>query len=151
MREGKIAITRELDAPRERVFAAWTSPGRLAAWFAPHAWTVPVCELDPKPGGAFRVCMRSPQGEDAWVRGVYREVLAPERLVMEFSFDNAKAGGRLEEVIEVALAARGSRTTLTLSVTARGPGANAGRMLDGMQESWALTVRRLDSQLKPER
>lgn len=151
MNEGTVAITRDFDAPRERVFAAWTRAEHLTAWFAPRSYTVPVCELRPEPGGAFRVCMRSPEGKDAWVRGVFREVRAPERLVMAFSFDDAKAGGRLEEVIEVALAERGARTRLTLTVTAKGTGAAAGRMLEGMQESWARTVSRLDSQVKPSR
>lgn len=151
MSERTIALTRVYDAPRERVFAAWTRAEHLAGWFAPGSYTVPVCEIDPQPGGAFRVCMRSPEGKDAWVRGVFHEVRAPERLVMVFSFDDAKAGGRLEEEIGVALAEDGARTRLTLTVTARGVGGEAERMLEGMQESWARTVTRLDSQVKPNR
>src|SRR6202007_439781 len=74
MNERTVAITRLFDAPRERVFAAWTQPEHLARWFGPMRFTVPSCEIDPRPGGVFRVCVRSPKGHDFWVRGVFREL-----------------------------------------------------------------------------
>jgi len=74
-----VVITRVFNAPRSRVFAAWTEAEHLARWFGPKRFTVPSCETDPRPGGAFRVCMRSPEGRDFWVRGVFRQFVAPER------------------------------------------------------------------------
>jgi len=75
-------VTRTFDAPRERVFAAWTDPKRLARWWGPGEFTCPVCEMDPRPGGAFRIVMRSPEGVDYPLNGVVTEIVPPERLVM---------------------------------------------------------------------
>src|SRR4051812_13099739 len=76
----ELTITRLLDAPRALVFAAWTEPARLAEWFGPRGFSIPSFEMDLRAGGAYRFCMRSPAGVDHWVRGVYREVVPPERL-----------------------------------------------------------------------
>src|ERR1700758_5407923 len=77
MNQRTVDITRVFDAPRERVFAAWTKAEHLARWFGPKGFTVPSCEADPRPGGAFCLVMRSPDGKDYRVRGNYREVVAP--------------------------------------------------------------------------
>src|SRR5215213_6740143 len=77
----ELVITRIIDAPRQRIFRAWTDPELLKQWFAPHPWTTPVAELDVRPGGACLIVMRSPQGEDMPNRGVYLEVVENERIV----------------------------------------------------------------------
>jgi uncharacterized protein YndB with AHSA1/START domain len=61
MNERTVAITRVLDAPRERVFKAWTQAQDLAHWWGPKGFTVSACETDASPGGVFRVCARSPE------------------------------------------------------------------------------------------
>jgi uncharacterized protein YndB with AHSA1/START domain len=77
----ELVVTRIFDAPRELVFMAWTEPKHLMRWFAPKGFTVPACEMDFRVGGAYRLCMRSSEGREHWVHGVYREIVAPERLV----------------------------------------------------------------------
>ena len=73
-----LAITRIFDAPRELVFRAWTEPDRAVRWWGPRGFTTAHCEMDLRPGGGYRVCMRSPEGTEHWQRGVCREVVAPE-------------------------------------------------------------------------
>ena len=143
MKEVTVAATRVYDEPRERVFAAWTSAEHLAHWFGPRGFTIHSCEADARPGGVFRLCMRSPEGVDYWVRGSYREVAAPERVVIHCTADDAKGVQRLEETITVSLAAEGGKTRLTLHATAAGAGPEAAKMLQGMEQGWGETLERL--------
>jgi len=71
----ELVITRIIDAPRERVFKAWTDPELLKQWFAPLPYTTPVAELDFRPGGANLIVMRDPAGNEFPNRGVYLEVV----------------------------------------------------------------------------
>jgi len=141
--EHTVALTRLFDAPRELVFAAWIRSEHLAHWFGPKGFTIHSCEADPRTGGVFRLCMRSPEGKDYWVRGVYREIAAPERLVIACSADDASGVTRLEEVIRVDFAASGAQTKLTLRATATGSSDVAAEMLKGMDRGWAETIDRL--------
>ena len=79
--ENEIILRRDLDAPRRLAFEAWTKPELLALWWGPKGFTLPTCELDPRPGGACRLVLRGPDGRDTGFAGVYREVVEPERLV----------------------------------------------------------------------
>jgi uncharacterized protein YndB with AHSA1/START domain len=142
-REHTVRATRLYDVPRERVFAAWTRAEHLAHWFGPRGFAIHSCEADARPGGVFRLCMRSPKGVDYWVRGTYREVVVPERLVVHCSASDAHGVERLDEVITVQLADEGGRTRLTLHATAAGTGAEAAAMLRGMEQGWSETLERL--------
>jgi uncharacterized protein YndB with AHSA1/START domain len=84
-----LVITRVIDAPREKVFKAWTDPELLKQWFAPLPYTTPVAELDVRPGGANLIVMRDPQGNDLPNRGVYLEVVKNERLVFTNAYTKA--------------------------------------------------------------
>ncbi|MET1085272.1 MAG: SRPBCC family protein [Burkholderiales bacterium] len=79
--ERELVLARIIDAPREKVFRAWTDPALLKQWFAPLPWTTPVAETDVRPGGGNLIVMRSPDGKEFPGRGVYLEVVANERLV----------------------------------------------------------------------
>jgi uncharacterized protein YndB with AHSA1/START domain len=83
---GDLTISRTFDAPREAVWQAWTEPERVKRWWGPKAYTAPVCKMDLREGGKYLYCMRSPEGQDFWSTGVYREIVAPERLVYSHSF-----------------------------------------------------------------
>ena len=65
--ERELLLTRTLDAPRALVFRAWTEPEHLARWWGPQGFTTPSCTMDVRPGGAWRICMRAPDGVDHWV------------------------------------------------------------------------------------
>ena len=148
--ERSVAITRLFDAPRERVFAAWTQAKHLAHWFGPKGFTVPSCEADARPGGVFRLCVRSPEGKDYWVRGEYRTVVAPEHLLIACTADDENGVPRLEETIDVKFIEQRGRTEVRLLATARGPSPEAAPMLDGMPAVWAQTFTRLGTHLKPD-
>jgi uncharacterized protein YndB with AHSA1/START domain len=83
--ERELVITPIFDAPRGRVFRAWIEPDRAVRWWGPQGITTAHCGMDPRPGGACRVCMRSPGGTEHWQRGICREPVAPERLAFTFA------------------------------------------------------------------
>ena len=83
--ERELLLSRIIDAPRERVFAAWTR--HLPEWWGPHGMTTPVCEMDLRPGGAFRTVMRAPDGTEYPTRGIFAEVVPNERIVFTDAFD----------------------------------------------------------------
>ena len=123
--ERELVITRILDAPRELVFKAWTEPDRAIRWWGPRGFTTAHYELDFRPDGAYRVCMRSPEGTEHWQRGLCREVVEPERLVITFAWEDSEGTPGHETVVTVTLAEFGAKTKLTLhqavfeTVTAR--------------------------------
>ena len=77
----ELVLTRLIDAPRERVFAAWTQPDLLKQWFAPRPWSTSVAELDVRTGGWNYVVMRDQDGNDYPNRGMYLEVVPNEKIV----------------------------------------------------------------------
>jgi uncharacterized protein YndB with AHSA1/START domain len=85
----ELVITRVFDAPRELVFQVWTDPRHITAWWGPQHFTSPTAQVDLRVGGRYLFCMRSPEGQDYWSTGVYKEIVAPERLVYTDSFADA--------------------------------------------------------------
>lgn len=86
----EFVITRVFDAPRELVWKAWTNCEHLQRWWGPKDFSAPVCKIDLRVGGKYLFCMRSPEGQDFWSTGVYREILKPERLVYTDNFADAQ-------------------------------------------------------------
>jgi len=85
----ELVLSRLIDAPRGKLYRAWTEPELLKQWFAPLPYTTPVAELDVRPGGASLIVMRGPDGQDMPNRGVYLEVVPNERLVSTDAFTHA--------------------------------------------------------------
>ncbi len=113
-----VHLIRRFKAPRERVFRAWTDPQRLALWWGPEGRTAPVVELDVRAGGRWRACMRSPEGDEAWVRGEYREVDPPNRLVFTWAWEDADApsgGSEQETLVELDFVDMGDETEIRLT------------------------------------
>ena len=88
--EQELVITRVFDAPRELVFKAWTEPEHFVRWWGPKGYTTPFCSIDLRPGGVMHHCMRSPEGREVWTKGVFREIVVPERIVLTDSFADAE-------------------------------------------------------------
>jgi uncharacterized protein YndB with AHSA1/START domain len=113
--EREIAMTRVFDAPRNLVFEAYTKPDLVKRWLGLHAgWSLAICEIDLRIGGAYRFVWRGPDRAEMGMGGVYREVVVPERIVATEKFDQSWYPG--EAVSTLALVEQGGRTTLTLTV-----------------------------------
>ena len=85
----ELVLTRLIDAPREKLYRAWTDATLLKQWFAPLPWTTPHAELDVRPGGASNIVMRSPEGNDMPCPGVFLEVVPNQRLVFTDAYTSA--------------------------------------------------------------
>ena len=85
----ELVLTRLIDAPREKLYRAWTDATLLKQWFAPLPWTTPHAELDVRPGGASNIVMRSPEGNDMPCPGVFLEVVPNQRLVFTDAYTRA--------------------------------------------------------------
>jgi uncharacterized protein YndB with AHSA1/START domain len=135
-----LVITRIFDAPRELVFKAWTDPRHLVHWMGPRGFRSTVLHSDLRAGGAYRIHMRGPEGDDHWTQGVFREIVEPERLVMVGSWADANGNPTSPEtVLTITLEEDGGKTRLTLhqaifeSITAR----------DGHRGGWNSSLDRL--------
>ena len=106
----ELTLTRHIDAPPERVFAAWTQPEAMCRWFAPGNMTVPEAEADLRVGGAWRVVMLDPDGSRHVVGGVYREIVPASRLRLSWRWE----GSEVTSEVEVRLRADGAGTELQL-------------------------------------
>jgi uncharacterized protein YndB with AHSA1/START domain len=148
MNEHTVALTRVFEAPRERVFACWTHAEHLQHWFGPNGFTIHSCETDPRPGGALKLCMRAPDGEEHWVRGRFRQMDFPSRLIIDCTLHDDKGVEQLQEVIQVSFTESDGRTTVALNAIASGPSDEAAAILKGMDKGWAQTVDRLGAHLK---
>jgi uncharacterized protein YndB with AHSA1/START domain len=109
-----LEISRIVDAPRERVFKAWTDPEQIARWWGPQGFTTTSLTMDLHPGGAYRACMRSPTGTLHCRQGVYQEIVPPERLVFTFAWEGATGDPGPQTVVTVTFAAQRGKTLITL-------------------------------------
>ncbi len=110
--EREIVLTRVFDAPRNLVFDAYTKPELLKRWFGPRGWSLAVCEVDLKVGGAWRFVVRGPNGADMGMGGVYREIVPSERLVSTESFDDYPG----ESLNTLILSEKEGKTLLTCTI-----------------------------------
>jgi uncharacterized protein YndB with AHSA1/START domain len=139
-----LTIRRVFDAPRERVWRAWTEPDWLVRWWGPAGFTAPVCRVDLRLGGAYLFCMRSPEGRDYWSTGVYRELVPFERLVCTDSFADQNGNvvpasyydmeGDFPPELQVTLTfeEQGGKTSMTL----RHAGFPPGQHIDMAAAGW---------------
>ncbi len=114
--EREIVITRAFDAPRRLVFEAMTKPELLKRWlYGPGDWSLEVCEIDLRVGGAYRyVWRRVSDGTEMGMGGVHREVVPPEKLVVTERFDDAWYPG--EALVTTRLVEQSGRTKLTVTI-----------------------------------
>jgi uncharacterized protein YndB with AHSA1/START domain len=137
--EGGITITRVFDAPRDLVFKAWTEPARFAQWFGGRDSTIPLStiSMDVRPGGAWRALMiAGPERVEIPWKGVYLEVVAPERLVFTLSDQPSDEA----EVVTVILTDVGGKTEMVFH---QGGGHLNEQQYAGAKEGWGLFFERL--------
>lgn len=112
--ERELRVTRVFDAPRELVFRLWTQAEHFARWCAPARFEIVDNGLDLRRGGVWWSLMRNPEGEECRASGVYREIVANERLVFTYAHDTPDGRRGPETLVTVAFEARGAQTKLTL-------------------------------------
>jgi len=139
----EVILTRVFDAPRSLVFKAWTDPKMMAQWWGPKGFTNPVCELDVRPGGKMLIHMQGPDGAVYPMTGVFREVIAPERLVFSDVAEDLDGNPLLEGETTVTFEEQGGKTKLTVRSSARAVEPVGDEMLKGMNEGWSQSLDRL--------
>ena len=138
--ETELEITRVFDVPSRSLFEAWTGPEHLKHWQgAPLGFTTTSNEVELRPGGKFRICMRSPEGVDHWLQGVYREVVPLQRLSFTHAWLDAKGKPGNETLVTITFAGRGEKSEVTLRQT----GFPSVQERDGHKLGWNSTLDRL--------
>jgi uncharacterized protein YndB with AHSA1/START domain len=141
----EIVATRVFDAPRQLVWDVHTRPEHVSKWMlGPDGWTMPICEIDLRPGGAWHWVWRRSDGTEMGMRGVYREVTPPERLVNTESW-----GGDWPDTINtLVLTEKSGKTTVTTTVLYPSKDARDAALKTGMKEGWSTSYDRLDAYLR---
>jgi len=152
----EIVITRVFDAPRELVWKAWIDPEHFQRWWGPKDYTCPFCQMDLRVGGKYLNCMRSPEGQDFWSTGVYREIVPLERIVYTDCFADAEgnvvpathygmsADFPLETLVTVTFEDSEGKTKMTLKHI----GIPAGQMKELAGAGWNESFDKLAESLK---
>lgn len=152
----ELTIVRTFDAPRERVWKAWSDPGLIVLWWGPKGYTAPFARIDFRVGGRFLLDMRSPEGLDIWGTGTYQVIEPPERLVCTDSFADAEGNvvpasrygmtGPFPMELKITLTledAAGKRTKMTLVHS----GMPAGEQTSAARQGWNESFDKLDAAL----
>lgn len=144
----EMAVSRQFNAPRERVWSAYTEPEQVKQWWGPRDFTAPIIESELKPGGRYLYCMRGPDGKDYWSAGVYREFAPPERIVAVDSFADQEGNivpasyyglsreWPLESEVTVTFEEADGRTTLTVRQSGVPPGPDTDNSIAGWNQSF---------------
>ena len=146
-----LTITRLFDAPPSQVFRVWTAPEHMIHWWGPRCFTCHVCKIDFRLDGSYLNCMRSPDGQDFWLQGVYREIVEPERIVCTDTFADEwgntvsperygmSADWPAEAQVVVTFSEHGGKTMFTLEHSPIPP----GRERDMCRQSWSESLDKL--------
>lgn len=158
--ERPFVISHLFNAPRARMWRAWAEREELMQWFGPAGVTIPAAMLDFRPGGSFHYCMRTPNGRDMWGKFVYREIIAPEKIVLVNSFSDANGGVArhpmvatwpLEMLSTITVVEEGSKTKLTIKWSPLNPTEVEQKTFDsahdGMRQGWSGTFGQLTGYL----
>jgi uncharacterized protein YndB with AHSA1/START domain len=157
----EFVIMRNVNAPRERVWRAWTEEESLGQWWGPKGFDIVSVKLDLRPGGTFHYLLRSPDGLEMWGKFIFREIVPLERLVFVVSFSDAEGGlarhpmnpdWPLTLLSTVTFADTGTgKTTVTVKWVAHEATDLERRTFeagqDSMRQGWTGTFERLDAYL----
>jgi uncharacterized protein YndB with AHSA1/START domain len=141
----EIVMSRVVDAPRTLVFDAHTNPEHLPNWMTgPEGWSMPVCEIDLRPGGAWRFVWRQSDGSEMEMQGEYREVSPPDRVVSTESW-----GGTWPETLNtVVLTEEDGKTRITQTILYPSKEARDTALGTGMKDGVTLSYNRLSEYLR---
>jgi len=158
--DNEFVITRVFDAPRELVFKAFTDPEHMKKWWGPKGFTVIASKMELRPGGIYHYGMRAPDGSTMWGKFVYREIVAPERLVFVNSFSDEQGGVTrhpwspgwpLEMLSTFTFAEQGGKTALTIRWVPLNPTDEERKTFeaghDSMRQGWTGTLDQLAAYL----
>jgi uncharacterized protein YndB with AHSA1/START domain len=140
----EIHVERVFDAPRDRVFAAYTDPDLIPEWYGPRDTTTIVDTMDVRAGGSWRFVMRSSDGSESGFRGTYREVTPPERIVQTFEWEGMPGHVSVETAVFEDL---GDRTKVTTTSVFHTTEERDGMLGSGMEGGMNETYQRLDEVL----
>jgi uncharacterized protein YndB with AHSA1/START domain len=155
--EREIIMTRAVAAPRHLVFDAWTKPDQVPRWLVgPVGWTMPTCKIDLRVGGAWRYILHGPNGTKMGMKGVYREISAPDRLVFTESMDDGEDDSEKgatpmypgESINTLTLVERDGITTMTLHSLYPSREIRDGALASGMEDGVAMSFDRLEAILR---
>lgn len=137
-----LTLTRTLNAPRERVWRAWTDAEQMKKWFSPPGFTTPHADVDLRIGGAYRIVMRAPDGVDNVAVGMFRVIEPPARLAYTWNWEDP-ASNVGDTLVTIELRDAGARTELVL-IHERLPGKEA---VDLHADGWVGCISSLESHL----
>jgi uncharacterized protein YndB with AHSA1/START domain len=137
----EVVVTRYVEAPAEHVFDAWTVPGQVTRWMlGPPGYTMPVCEIDLRPGGAWHFAWRAPDGRQLEMSGEYREIVRPERIV-----SIERWGEPWPETLNAfEFAEDDDGTMITCTIVYPSRGARDAAIETGMKDGMAGSFKRLE-------
>ena len=142
----ELVLTRLIDAPREKLYRAWTEPDLLKRWFAPLPYEVPHADLDVRPGGASLIVMRAPDGTAMPMRGVYLEVVPNERLVTTDAYTSAwEPSEKPFLTIILTFEAEGGKTRYTARVRHWSVADREAHETMGFNEGWGKCADQLEA------
>ena len=154
----ELVITRVLDAPRSQVFSAWTDPVQMAKWWGPHSVTNVVSDMDVRPGGSYRIVMHGPDGTEYPIKGTYRRIDPPARLVMTVDasehpkewHDLVKPGRTEDEknpcglmLDTITFEDLGAKTRVTVRARFETPEIRDAMLTMGICDGWVQSLERL--------
>ena len=142
-----LLITRILEAPRSKVFKAWTDPKHLAQWWGPEGFTNPVCDFEARRGGSIRIDMRGPDGVVYPMTGTVQEIAEPERIVFTAAALGKNGEPLLEDITTVTLEEQGGKTSQTVQARVLRVEGDGAKYVEGMEEGWKQSLNRLENYL----
>jgi uncharacterized protein YndB with AHSA1/START domain len=142
-----LRLSRVLRARRETVFEAWSSADHVKRWFSPETFTIPHAKVQMHVGGPFEVCMRSPAGEEHWIRGTFVEVAPHTRLVIDMHVADSAGKELFRAFTEVDFADALGGTRMDVVQTYTLIDASTAWMVAGAPEGWRMTLDKLETEV----
>lgn len=150
----EIVIHRVFNAPVEMVWKAWSTPEHMKQWWGPKGFSSPVCKIDFREGGKYLFCMRTPEGQDLWTTGIYKEIIEHQKIVWTdcFADENGNVvpgdhygmpGMPMELEVTLLFENHGNKTKFTLLHK----GVPAGEMTELTSAGWNEIFDKLDTNL----